>query len=270
MFVNKVFRFRQFNQYSLAELNNRTLWFSSVKDFNDPFEFLYSLDLSLPKDELQLREWLLYSSQTEAEKGFINQADVATLERLAKSSVENLANGYVKTLSCKSGTKICCVSKEYKDPLMWSHYTNGMTGFAIVYNSFDTIDGETFPALPVRYVKTPPVVDVDCLNLASSLDGYELNTRLIASKHERWAYEQEMRFICCPEHPNEFLRRIKLRDGGIMDLPDYAIHGVICGHKMSSDNLNVIKAICRHNNYKLYRADIHTEQYDVVVSEIVS
>ncbi|MDO6642137.1 DUF2971 domain-containing protein [Shewanella sp. 5_MG-2023] len=156
MFENKFFRFRQFSQFSLSELNNRTLWFSSAKDFNDPFEFLYQLDLTLPSDEKGLRNWFLYSSKSIGEKKFVEQADLETLKEIASREVDRLANGHIKTLSDRTNTKICCVSDEYRDPLMWSHYTNGMTGFAIVYNPFDTIGGQTFPALPVRYVKNLP------------------------------------------------------------------------------------------------------------------
>jgi hypothetical protein len=270
MFKDKLFRFRQFSQNSIAELNNRTLWFSSAKDFNDPFEFMHQIDLTLPEDDDAIKNWLISSVQSEKELTYIESLDNVRRRELAQREVDNLVNGHVKTISCTSTTKICCLTKEYRDPLMWSHYTNGMTGFVIVYNPFDTIDGKTFPALPVRYVKEPPIIDADCLNLASNADGFELNTRLIATKHERWAYEQEFRFICCPEHPNEFLQRVKLRNGGIMDLPDYAIHGVICGYKMRPDDYKVVQSICKHNKYKMYKAEIHSDRYEVIVSEIVS
>ncbi|MBB1315930.1 DUF2971 domain-containing protein [Aliivibrio sp. SR45-2] len=270
MFENKLFRFRTFSQYSLSELNSKTLWFSSVKTFNDPFEFQYTLDLTLPDGYNEIREWLLSTSQSEPENQFILKSDYETLQRVAKNGIDSLVNGHVTTLSDKIKTKICCLSQEYQDPLMWAHYTDGMTGFAIIYNAFNTIDDETFPALYVKYVDEPPIIDADCLNLGSVEDGFELNSRMIASKHSRWAYEKEIRFISCPEHKDEFLRRVKLRDGGIMDLPDYAIHGVIFGYKINKDNLKLLESICHHNNYKMYRADILKDKYEINVVEFAS
>ena len=81
MFENKLFRFREYNQYSLSELNNKTLWFSSAKSFNDPFEFQYELDLALPGTEEGIRNWLLSTSHTESERAFLLRLFTASVQQ---------------------------------------------------------------------------------------------------------------------------------------------------------------------------------------------
>nr|WP_275690398.1 DUF2971 domain-containing protein [Photobacterium alginatilyticum] len=150
---------------------------------------------------------------------------------------------------------------------MWSHYTDGMKGFVIVYNQFKTLDDDYLPMLPVKYVRTPPTITLDDLKLDSRDEGFLLNQKLIASKHDRWAYENEVRFISCPESGHEMLSRIKLRNGGILDLPDNSIHGVIVGEKMPASNLKLLQTICTHNQYKMYKASISSGEYQVEISE---
>lgn len=281
MFKDKLFRFRSFNQYSLLELNNKTLWFSNVRSFNDPFEFRFEVDLTLPKDRNTITKFVAFTEEDLQGDHQYTQQQIQDfivhfnkklsllsdqeLEEKADTLLTDLVSRHVDGLFKNDETKVCCLSQSYDDPLMWSHYTDGMKGFVIVYNEFGTKEGSAAPALHVNYVEKIPIIDYQTLQLKSSSDGMKLNTKVFASKHKRWSYEKEIRFFSNPNHPYPVMRNIKLRDGGVMDLPDYAIHGVIVGCKMNGDNLKIIQDICSRSGYKLYQANLNTDQYKIDV-----
>ncbi|WP_318464085.1 DUF2971 domain-containing protein [Photobacterium leiognathi] len=256
MFEKKLFKFRCFSEYSISDLNNKTMWFSCANDFNDPFEFQYKLDISIPTEREAVESWLTSKDASPEEVAYVKQAPLEDLIDSAKKLTESTVKNHIAPLSDRFSTRIICLSQGCTDPLMWSHYTDGMKGFVIVYNQFKTLDDNFLPMLPVKYVPAPPTITLDDLKLDSREEAFLLNQKMIGSKHERWAYENEVRFISCPESGHEMLSRIKLRNGGVLDLPENAIHGVIVGEKMPASNLKLLQTICTHNKYKMYKASI--------------
>ncbi|CAH7014562.1 DUF2971 domain-containing protein [Vibrio chagasii] len=284
MFKEKLFRFRSFSQFSLLELNNRTMWFSDVESFNDPFEFRFNLDLKLPKDREKLIQFLRFTeSDLDGDHKFTKQdirdfilkydkqlAQLSDKELHDKATelIKNDKKERIENTFEKHKTKVCCLSKTFDDPLMWAHYTDGMKGFAIIYNEFLTREGKNIAALNVNYVDDIPIINYKDFRLKSSSDGLKLNTKMLASKHKRWSYEQEIRFFSSPRHPYSIMRNVKLRNKGVMDLPDNAIFGVIVGCKMSVDNLKIIHDICNRSGYKLYKANLKKENYQIDITPI--
>ncbi|WP_022942895.1 DUF2971 domain-containing protein [Psychromonas hadalis] len=267
MFNNKVFKYRTFNEFSITELNNRTWWFSTAKSFNDPFEFKFVENIIVPKNRKDLIEWLTHDDINQSEIDYLESASISELLDGVNNLVKHTKDEHNSILSDKENTRICCLSQECKDPLMWSHYTDGMKGFVVIYNQFKTQSGEFLPCIPVCYVNEPPIITFETIKLENSHGGFELNRKLIATKHNRWSYEKEVRFIVCPRHGDKMLSRVKLRDGGIFDLPEDAIFGVIVGEYMTKDHFKVIETICKSNNYKMYKASMNSSKYEIDIAE---
>jgi len=270
LFVDKIFKYRTFNEFSITELNNRTWWFSPANNFNDPFEFKFVEDICIPNNRDALIEWLMHDNASQSEINYLQTASINELLQGVHKLVQSTKESHNLVLADRVKTRICCLSQEYKDPLMWSHYTNGMKGFVVIYNQFKTQNDEFIPSIPVDYVSEPPSITFESMKLGNSQDGLELNRRLIATKHNRWSYEKEIRFIACPQHGHEMLSRIKLRDGGILDLPEDSIFGVIVGEYMPIDHFKVIETICTANNYKIFKAKTNSAKYEIDICEIGS
>ncbi|WP_045460000.1 DUF2971 domain-containing protein [Vibrio hyugaensis] len=257
---------------------------SDVDSFNDPFEFQYIVNDEPPKLKSEQYEFLKITEQESVKFTGLTHAQQSqrmndynknlsllpeailldyTRERLA-DLIENNVNQLVSSTS----TKVCCLSKECDDPLMWAHYTDGMTGFAIIYNELTTKDGKSVPALNVNYVEDIPVIDHKALNIRDLNDGIKLSTAIFASKHHRWKYENEIRLFSSTEHSYDVMNNVKLRDGGIMDLPNNAIYGVIIGFKMPKDNIQLLKDICQIHDYKLFIAKPSSKKYAVEISSL--
>ncbi|MBN1884301.1 MAG: DUF2971 domain-containing protein [Candidatus Krumholzibacteriota bacterium] len=87
--------------------------------------------------------------------------------------------------------RICCLSKTFHHPLLWSHYADGHKGLCFEVN---LPDGN--PNIrEIEYVD-----DVSALDCApKSLDEY---IRLLTIKSSHWKHEQEVRAIPLPEYLN--------------------------------------------------------------------
>lgn len=122
-----------FYKYMRAEnviklLESKTLWFSSPKNFNDPFDC--NVDL------------LDFTPSHEGIKEFINQkvsGNRATRrEEIAKNKrdpfrIKSQVAGQTQTNFHKSG--VCCYSEVNDNILMWSHYSDNHKGVCLKFNS---------------------------------------------------------------------------------------------------------------------------------------
>ncbi|MFH0926009.1 MAG: DUF2971 domain-containing protein [bacterium] len=96
--VTKLYKYVPYNQYSLAILINKEIWFPKANSLNDPFEFQFKL------------------SDTS-----INGIPIE------KDSID-IANDQSKNLGVLS------LSELNNDILMWAHYTENHSGFCIEFN----------------------------------------------------------------------------------------------------------------------------------------
>ena len=127
------------DEFGLKDLKERRLKIARITELNDPFEFL-SVDLS----DRDLR-----------------RAMKDTKEELSKS------NG------------LLCFSKNWKNPVMWSHYADKHRGICLGF------DMPQVPPTKVEYVKKrlpkPAVFDETFMK------------RLLFTKFNHWKYEEEYR-----------------------------------------------------------------------------
>jgi len=146
-------------------LINKKIWCPRAKTLNDPFEFHF-----------HLRDKTIAGIQ-------INQA---SLEEASKS---------IKELG------VICLSEINNDILMWSHYSNGHTGFCIEFERSENNDlGKWEFCLPVAY---------DSINVPS-FDPERITERgaiaeIVSRKAPNWSYEKEWRLIISHEFANGFI-----------------------------------------------------------------
>jgi hypothetical protein len=229
----KLFKYREFGEYSLDNLKNNTLWCDSANRFNDPYDT--SIYFEYAKETLE--QQLIRSIEEQCDKGLFQFLTVNEIESLKKSSeptrllaklahektdgkysedkfyrflnsntqenVEQMNMEFNRVL--KSGYKVCSLSERSDSMLMWSHYAKEHSGFVMEYD---------FGALPIENVLTRmlwPVIYDDKLFDASAFfeeglrGGISSNMLgVIASLHKTldWAYEQEWRLIIL-SGPNE-------------------------------------------------------------------
>ena len=135
-------------KYALEALRNKRIKVSIIDKLNDPFEFY---------------------------PGFSNP----------NQEMENIFSVWKAKISKEQG--ISCFSKRWHNPLLWSHYAEHHTGFALGFELPDDA------AIEVDYTKDRPLFSWNKLPKGDK----QLNTflhKLINTKFLSWAYEEEVRF----------------------------------------------------------------------------
>jgi len=198
--VKRLYKYRPNNNYTLRLLEYQELYFSFIKDFNDPFDCRIIIDC-IGSDEKSWREL--------AEKKHIP-------EPIRQEALEGLRSiGFeankIKQIYDKSDFKtevIYCLSEIKDNILMWSHYTNSHRGIcigfetSIQFNSLvikhNDLDLNRHPDpfyhnfLPISKIEYqnqyPPSYNI-FKGEAGGLFAF------LATKGEDWKYEKEHRII---------------------------------------------------------------------------
>jgi len=134
--------------FALSNIALRRVKISRFGDLNDPFELL----------AVNLRD-------KEHRKAF----------RATKETI-NQRNGLI------------CLSRSWKNPLMWGHYAAKHTGVALGFEVSDHLPAE------VIYATSPESIPIDKATGLPVLDE-ELMNRLLRTKFHDWKYEDEMRIF---------------------------------------------------------------------------
>jgi hypothetical protein len=130
------------------DLKNKRVKISIIKDLNDPFEF---------------------------QAGFVKP------NRTLRAQLAQFKTNISKEFG------IFCCSKNWHNPLLWSHYASKHTGIALGFNMPNS------KAIKVSYLKNRPLFTSD--SLSNESDNTEYLERLSKTKLSSWSYEEEVRFI---------------------------------------------------------------------------
>ncbi len=134
------------NMYALETIEKQRIKVSRLDDLNDPFE-LYALELSNKKHRQAFRAWK-------------------------------------KDIAKKTG--FLCFSKNWSNPLLWSHYADRHKGAALKFEIPDEFINE------ISYHPERLVLDIDKKLSAGGLDEKDVQ-RLLTMKFKHWEYENEVR-----------------------------------------------------------------------------
>ena len=190
--IAKLYKYVSYNEHSLSILINREIWCPKAKSFNDPFEFHFDLTQDsidgIPIDQISLEN--------------------------AKEDMKELT--------------VICFSEINDDILMWSHYTQGHTGFCIEFERKEENDlGKWDYCLPVLYNADNRVLSFTPQQLENS----KAFAKIATSKSPHWGYEKEWRLIVRHDLANK-----------VIPLPA-PITGIIFGCKMEHNERKTIANI---------------------------
>ena len=162
-------------------LKNGSIYFSSYKDFNDPFESACKRKYDFtPKEYFEtFQRWGVdsFSAAIEAEKirlGYVNAKD------LLSQATDLILNDFA----------YFCMTKDPDNILMWSHYADSHKGVCLKFDLLQDLD--TFSlTVPVDYNSEYP--EFDTLNGNPGIN-------IITRKSLDWAYKHEHRTVKVKEH----------------------------------------------------------------------
>lgn len=191
-------------EHTLRTITHAEVWFSSLSEFNDPFEARVSV-LMDGDDDAWRREF-----------GFPRPTD-DTIRRL----IPELEGG-IREDANKLG--MLCFSAKPNDILMWSHYAQCHRGLCLGFRT--TGDSILWDAQPVEYSADYPVIDYFRMTIEQRVRA------MLLRKARHWEYEQEWRAIRTGPKP------------GIAGYPTVMLTSVILGSEISrADREAVLQAV---------------------------
>ncbi|WP_394245637.1 DUF2971 domain-containing protein [Vibrio astriarenae] len=271
-----LFRYRSFNENTLSEIVNSELWHSHASALNDPFEHTFEFDwsqINLANFVIINKHFKMFNKSTLEHAYCTNQQSslFGCLKETLKSQVEQLKKH-------TTNTYVCCFSKTNNNPLMWSHYADGMTGVCLVYDITELQKGgDPFVLRDVFYNQTTQKIgytDMTSITLdeGNSFDfstgkmsryvstNFSLdNLQHVYQKHTRWAYEEEVRRVLFEVDDTV------TKSGELMKVPESSLNAVIVGSKMSHSNKAVVVSLCRTKEIPVYEAKPIRDNYSVIV-----
>src|SRR6266487_2991561 len=169
---------------SVAEVEGRFAYFSSPLRFNDPQDSSLGPEFAGGKGDL---DRLVFHAL----------ADALRLARKNKCAITKLdpkdpevqeAERLNQRRKARKKSCVCCFSRDWTNPLMWTFYAQEQHGFCL---GFSTDSALLLRARPVLYTHSPR----DILHLEDPATG---NDPLSFCKSTDWKFEKEWR-VCLPE-----------------------------------------------------------------------
>lgn len=263
----------------------RTLKFSLLSKFNDPFEGNPSTDLVYKTSEKSgigyhqfekrvFNQWRapLYHRATGISDFLLNQARFAVFSgSVAKENEPSLRKGFHNILANQNYGALC-LTENITNILMWAHYANAHNGFIIGLNVINIIYELELKAIKkdlseINYVNKRPSLSLDdIIDNGDTEERLEFFKKCFFTKSILWKYEQEWRLLI------SFLREDGSRVGELIPLSPLSVVNVIFGMKMSDDDIRkkccAVRSISEYSHVKFKRAVIHDTDYAVVIEDI--
>jgi hypothetical protein len=222
--IQRLFRYQRFVPARLDTLlTQRTIYFSSPDEFNDPWD---------------CKPWFTTPSDSGGRENIIqwfnrvsrkHHPDVD--ETLRAREIDRLRNdpNYLgskieeasRAIMAELGRRyrVCCLTARPDCPLMWAHYADKHRGVCL---EFDVWQRDLCSAIKVEYRDTYPVFPLD--------EGTDISP--FYTKSADWQYEQEYRLIAEEESMAYSAVTMKTKDG-IYTLPPDTLKSIIIGAQAS-------------------------------------
>lgn len=264
----KIYRYQPFNALSLDSLCNDQLYFSDPSSFNDPLDCKPSVERDSNKEALRVILATLIRRRVEQEvlaslkaAKLEGDGEKKHAEEQARQAAENELrsigyhatnpdyNGSIEEAECslltygiqaeltkRTNRGVCCLSAEYDNPLLWSHYGDQHRGICIGYS----LDRNPKPIINevlyggIRTVKTSLIGQAivnDDPDAQKAMDD-----SIFLRKALPWSYEKEWRV----------LDRVGLQDSPLL------LEEVTFGLRCSSTLIHSVMAALKPRDIEFY------------------
>lgn len=254
----RLYKYQCINKDNLDGLRNHALWFSSPKNFNDPFDCNVSCFLGRNRRDFEDR----------LETFFKRDSAIVSLfgKSTARWRIKNQILMDIFRLFYYRRTFICSLSETCDNVLMWSHYANKNAGMCLVFNSHkaglvrDNV-------VPVQYYDRYPSNLVD----ARRIDDLGMLTKqLLASKSSDWSYEREWRAFMVNNNSGD----ADEMKGALYKYDPSLLSGVVLGINTKSSDIEQVKLAIAKGKFprriNLYKARENKDSFSIAVRKIGS
>jgi len=175
---SKIYRYRPEKLKEIKALVENKIWFSTLAQLNDPFEYNFKFDvMKILASRKDIQNQMLSMS-------FVQKQ--VMLKKLSKSV--DYESFYRDVLS---NYTISCFSEVHDSLLIWGHYSSGHRGICVEYDTVKLGSEYGKVVMPVNYQEKLPLMSaIDEASIARSFF-----FQIARTKATDWSYEREWRCI---------------------------------------------------------------------------
>lgn len=248
-----------------STLRDGIVYASQVRGFNDPWEakprFSVRPDPARPEEALaSFLVRLNPDSETSPwERHLVDDYRRQIVAHGTDVVLDELQRQF-SNLIC--GTWALSLSEDSTQPLMWSHYAVGHTGYALC---FDTQALPFSAAIPVQYQDEYPTIDV-----SSATKPLVALQAALCCKAKYWKYEMEWRVIIPKRSPPfDFIEPTESsghQAGAFLRIPQSSLKAILLGAAMKPDSIRRITRLVRTHapSVRIVQCKIHKARFEVL------
>lgn len=279
----RIYRYQSFSALSIDALCLDKLYFSDPNRFNDPLDckpaFINDVDKITLRNvlstlvEKRVTSEVINSLQAAKVKG--DQAEAHAVRQGKQEADNELRNiAYQATnpdfevsvdeaecniLTYSIGDEllkqdkrgVCCLSEEYDNPLLWSHYADQHKGFCVGY-SLDRNPKPKINKVDYGGERTVPTSLIAQAVLQQDLQAWAfLDQQMFLRKAKPWRYEKEWRVFDSVGLQDSPLKLEEINFG--MRCPDAVIHAVV--EALEPRNIRFYSMFSARETFELDRTD---------------
>lgn len=246
--MDKLYKYRNFSDpYMENIIKNSALYFSSVEQFNDPFDCKLSFRQNYSNQEIKN----CFISMKER-----NPHQPYRLKDMMKKFGKNqdfvqIQNSITKQTIASLG--VLSLSRNFNSILMWSHYSESHTGLVFEFSPKNHKDTKScfFPSIEVEYSD-----QYEELSYASN--HREEMPKLLLTKYKDWAYEEEHRCFSLDYQGEKKFEKSELTS-------------IIFGAKASKKNIDSMIKLCQKyefNHVKFKQAKLQQGSFSLYFEDL--
>ena len=258
---------------TIKALVNQTLAFTPPKWFNDPFEFLPKVIRDQETEVLLRKTGVITKKQAErlrrASQFHYTKSEFNTFlkdkQPVIESQTPNEFETFARDISgqlldmISESIGVLCLSKSWKNPLMWGHYSLGFQGFCVGY--LLPYESRGLTSVDVTYSDSRYPLK-ESMILKNTIPRSVLND-ITARKALHWKYEEEVRYIVDLRHPglspNEYRTQFYLRHEPL--IVKEIILGMRCSNQIKTNLVELVRQCYTHVD--VYETMPHMDAFDI-------
>jgi Protein of unknown function (DUF2971) len=234
--------FRYFPSKASDFFAAKKLWFSALRDYNDPFDALPRFDAMLESQKQReiMKAYAFLPPGVPCDyKSFKREMDPGASDPYSDAP-EAVANKYRELVSYF--IRVVCFSEKSDDLLMWAHYAESHKGFVVEFHPRHRLFADDEFG-PVDYQDQRPQVE------DRHQGEEELGRMLFRKSRVDWGYEEEWRFV---KSVNTLLlgKRRDGREKHYLDFPPDLVKAVYFGHCTPTDTRDEILRSLQSDEWK--------------------
>lgn len=233
----RIFKYEAFSTQSIENLKAHRVYFSSPKNFNDPYDCAVNPIVSVPsEDEVEeIRQYYIDKPTTSEEARRIFEAMPAEefQKMIHRAGTDGMASAVDRFLNERG---VSCFAERHDDLLMWGHYGGRYKGFCL---EFSTSHMPFLEAQQVTYTNKIPQTSIK--PFLTGLGKGKVQD-FFTIKSESWAYEREWRVF-------------HQQAGTFYHYEPESLTGIYFGPLATDESLEIVALIMQgqNPNVKFYR-----------------